>query len=69
VPGVGQHRATLIGKAWVEQKQIKEIMLFLQTHRVTTALAVRIYKAYGDNAIQQVQSNPYPLAQDIYGIG
>ncbi|MHB8629840.1 MAG: SF1B family DNA helicase RecD2 [Aggregatilineales bacterium] len=69
VSGVGKHRATLIGKAWITQKQIKEVMLFLQSHRVTTALAVRIYKAYGDSAIQQVQANPYKLAQDIYGIG
>ncbi len=69
ISGVGKHRASLIGKAWITQKQIKEVMLFLQSHRVTTALAVRIYKAYGDNAIQQVQANPYKLAQDIYGIG
>jgi len=69
VSGVGKHRAGLIGKAWIEQKQIKEVMLFLQTHHVTTALAVRIYKAYGDTAIEQVQANPYKLAQDIYGIG
>src|SRR5579859_7033580 len=69
VAGVGKHRATLIGKAWVAQKQIKEVMLFLQTHRVTTALAVRIYKAYGDDAIQRVKANPYQLAQDVYGIG
>jgi exodeoxyribonuclease V alpha subunit len=69
VSGVGKYRASLIGKAWITQKQIKEVMLFLQSHRVTTALAVRIYRAYGDSAIQQVQSNPYKLAQDIYGIG
>lgn len=69
VPGVGKHRASLIGKAWLEQKQVKEVMLFLQSHRVTTALAVRIYKAYGDDAIEQVKANPYKLAQDIYGIG
>src|SRR5579859_5585785 len=69
VPGVGKHRATLIGSAWVAQKQIKEVMLFLQSHRVSTSLAVRIYKAYGDKAIEQVKANPYQLAQDIYGIG
>ena len=69
VSGVGKHRAALIGNDWVAQKQIKEVMLFLQSHRVTTALAVRIYKAYGDDAIQRVQANPYQLAQDIYGIG
>lgn len=69
VPGVGKHRTTLISRAWIEQKQIKEVMLFLQSHRVNTTLAVRIYKMYGDAAIEQVKANPYRLAQDIYGIG
>jgi len=69
VPGVGKYRTTLISRAWVEQKQIKEVMLFLQSHRVNTTLAVRIYKMYGDAAIEQVKANPYRLAQDIYGIG
>src|SRR5450631_1316093 len=44
-------------------------MIFLQSHQVTTTLAVRIYKMYGDTSIRQVQANPYKLAQDIYGIG
>lgn len=69
VPGVGKHRAGLIARAWVEQKQIKEVMLFLQSHRVSTSHAVKIYKMYGDQAIEQVKTNPYQLAQDIYGIG
>ncbi|MBE2192642.1 MAG: Flp pilus assembly complex ATPase component TadA, partial [Anaerolinea sp.] len=69
VLGVGKHRTMLISRAWVEQKQIKKVMLFLQSHRVNTTLAVRIYKMYGDAAIEQVQENPYRLAQDIYGIG
>ncbi|HVO43995.1 MAG TPA: ATP-dependent RecD-like DNA helicase, partial [Aggregatilineales bacterium] len=56
-------------RAWADQKQIKAVMLFLQSHHVSTGLAVRIYKAYGENAIEQVQKNPYQLAQDIYGIG
>jgi exodeoxyribonuclease V alpha subunit len=69
VPGVGKHRAGLIGKAWAEQQRIKEVMLFLQSHRVSTSLAVKIYKTYGDFAIQQVQTDPYRLARDIRGIG
>jgi len=69
VPGVGRHKATLIINAWAEQKKIKEVMLFLQSHRVSTALAVKIYKHYGDNAIAQVQADPYQLARDVYGIG
>jgi exodeoxyribonuclease V alpha subunit len=68
-PGVGKHRANLINRAWIEQKQIKEVMIFLQSHRVNTTLAVRIYKMYGDASIANVKENPYRLAQDIYGIG
>jgi exodeoxyribonuclease V alpha subunit len=68
-PGVGKHRATLIARAWAEQQKIKDVMLFLQGHRVSTSLAVKIYKTYGDRAIDQVQSDPYRLARDIRGIG
>src|SRR5690242_17485070 len=69
VHDVGKHRAALIGKAWVEQQKIKEVMLFLQSHRVSTSLAVKIYKTYGDRAVEQVQTDPYRLARDIRGIG
>jgi exodeoxyribonuclease V alpha subunit len=69
VPGVGSYRVDLIIKAWDEQKAIKEVMLFLQSHQVNTTHAVKIFKTYGDEAIQKVQSNPYQLAQDIWGIG
>jgi len=69
VTGVGKHRTAIISRAWVEQQHIKEVMLFLQSHRVNTTLAVRIYKMYGNAAIEQVRENPYRLAQDIYGIG
>lgn len=69
VPGIGKYRATLIAKAWEEQRSIKEVMLFLQSHRVSTSLAVKIFKAYGDGSIAQVTSDPYRLARDIYGIG
>ncbi len=69
VPGVGRKRVRLILRAWEEQRAIKEVMLFLQSHGVTTSLAAKIYKYYGDAAIAVVQSDPYRLAQDIYGIG
>ena len=56
-------------EAWAEQKAIRNIMVFLHSHGVGTARAVRIYKTYGDRAIEQVQENPYRLALDIHGIG
>lgn len=69
VPGVGRKRTRMIREAWAEQRAIKEVMLFLQSHGVSTSLATKIYKYYGDNAIGIVQTDPYQLAQDIYGIG
>jgi len=69
VPGVGRKRVAMIRAAWDEQRAIKEVMLFLQSHGVSTGLATKIYKRYGDKAITIVQSDPYRLAQDIYGIG
>ena len=69
VPGVGPKRVKIIAQAWEEQKSIKEIMIFLQSHGVTTRLAVKIYKTYGDEAIESVEQDPYRLARDIYGIG
>jgi exodeoxyribonuclease V alpha subunit len=69
VPGVGPKRMELIRKAWLEQRAIKEVMLFLQSHGVSTSLATKIYKTYGDDAIQIVRSDPYRLARDIFGIG
>ncbi len=69
VLGVGKHRAALIQKAWEEQKAIKEVMLFLQSHNVSTSHAVRIYKTYGDASIDVVRYDPYRLARDIHGIG
>ena len=69
VLGVGPKRAASIAQAWEDQKIIKQVMLFLQSHGVTTGLAVKIFKQYGDAAIDLVQSNPYQLASDIYGVG
>ncbi len=69
VLGVGKKRVAMIREAWEEQRQIKEVMVFLQSHGVSTSLAVKIYKQYGDAAIGVLQTNPYQLQRDIYGIG
>jgi exodeoxyribonuclease V alpha subunit len=69
VPDIGAKRARLIARAWAEQKQVKEIMLFLHSHNVSTNLAIKIYKQYGDQALSVVQSDPYRLARDIFGVG
>ncbi len=69
VDGVGRKRIEIIARGWQEQKQIKEVMLFLQSHGVSASLAVKIYKQYGDGALHVVQHEPYRLARDIYGIG
>ncbi|MCX7708212.1 MAG: AAA family ATPase, partial [Anaerolineae bacterium] len=69
VLGVGRKRVELITRAWAEQQKIKEVMLFLQSHNVSTGLAVRIYKQYGDAAIDVVQNDPYRLAREVFGIG
>src|SRR5919202_1547342 len=69
VPGLGPKRTAMIGRAWVELKAIKEVMLFLQGVGVSTSLAVRIYKTYGDAAISVVKNEPYRLAADVWGIG
>jgi exodeoxyribonuclease V alpha subunit len=67
--GVGPKRAAAIAQAWEEQKHIRQVMLFLQSHGVTTGLAVKIYKTYGDDALAVVQEDPYRLARDIWGVG
>lgn len=69
VPKLGKHKAGLIARAWVEQKAIKEVMLFLQGQGISTSLAVRIYKEYGDKAITIVKNEPYRLAKDVWSIG
>ncbi len=69
VPGIGERRVGMIERAWAAQKAIKEVMLFLQGHDVSTTYAVKIYKHYGDQSIEIVSKNPYQLATDIYGIG
>ena len=69
VADIGPKRTSLVAAAWQEQKQVKEIMLFLHGHGVSTSLAVKIYKQYGDQALNVVRSDPYRLARDIYGVG
>jgi len=69
VQGIGPLRHQRITSAWAEQKEIRDVMLFLQGHGVSSAYAVKIFKAYGQAAIATVQENPYRLARDIYGIG
>ena len=69
VDGIGPVRAASILAAWAEQKAVREIMVFLHSHGVGTARAVRIYKTYGADAVQVMSENPYRLARDIRGIG
>jgi exodeoxyribonuclease V alpha subunit len=69
VEGIGKTRLKRIIAGWAEQKAIREIMVFLQGHGVGTSRAVRIYKAYGGDAIPLIEENPYRLARDIRGIG
>ncbi|MCW3055678.1 MAG: recD [Chthonomonadales bacterium] len=69
VEGIGEKRVAMIRKAWDEQREIRNVMLFLQSKGVSATYAVKIYKTYGDKAIATVEANPYRLAQDIWGIG
>ncbi len=69
VDKVGPERRRRIKVAWAEQKVVREIMVFLHSHGASASRAVRIYKTYGDQAIDTVRANPYQLARDIHGIG
>jgi exodeoxyribonuclease V alpha subunit len=69
VNGIGRTRAVRIVAAWKEQKAVRDIMVFLHSHGVGTSRAVRIFKAYGSDAIAVISENPYRLAADIRGIG
>ncbi|MEK6672236.1 MAG: ATP-dependent RecD-like DNA helicase [Nitrospirota bacterium] len=69
VDGIGEKRIEMIRSAWEEQKEIRDVMLFLQGNGVSPAYAVRIYRQYGREAVRIVQDNPYRLAMDIFGIG
>lgn len=69
LPGIGKKRQEKVTSAWAEQKVIREIMVFLQSHGIGTSRSVRIFKTYGEQAIEKVRENPYRLALDIHGIG
>lgn len=69
VPGIAGKKLAMIKEAWVEHRAIRDVMIFLQAHGISTLFAVRIFKQYGDRSIALVQENPYRLAQDFYGIG
>ncbi|MBM3162013.1 MAG: ATP-dependent RecD-like DNA helicase [Chlorobi bacterium] len=69
VPGIGRKRLEIITKSWEEQKAVREIMVFLQSHGVGISRAYRIYKTYRNEAISKVSENPYRLSLDIDGIG
>jgi len=69
VPGIADKKLEMINAAWVEHRAIREVMMFLQSHGISTLFAVRIYKEYRDDAIALVTEDPYRLANDFYGIG
>jgi exodeoxyribonuclease V alpha subunit len=69
VEGIGPQRSAAIQRAWVEQRDVKDVMVFLQSHGVSTNFAIKVYKAYGSPAVHVVRENPYRLATDIHGIG
>jgi exodeoxyribonuclease V alpha subunit len=69
VEGIGKKRLEMIWKAWADQKEIRDVMLFLQGHGVSSGYATKIFKQYGSRSIQVVRENPYRLATDIFGIG
>ena len=69
IPGIAQKKLETISLAWAEHRAIRDVMMFLQSHGISTLFAVRIYKEYGDNAISYVTEDPYRLASDFYGIG
>ena len=69
VAGIGKKRVEKIKESWEKQKDIKNVMLFLQQYGVSTAYAAKIYRQYGKESIEKVKDNPYRLADDIWGIG
>ncbi len=69
IKGLGPKRISRIRESWLEQKAVRGIMVFLQSHGIGTSRAVRIYRTYGDRAIDLVRENPYRLATDIWGVG
>ena len=69
VPGIGKKKAQKIVEVFESQKAIRSLMIWLQEHEVSTTMAIKIYKVYGDDSIRVLKENPYTLAEDIFGIG
>lgn len=69
VPGIGKKRIGIISQCWMDQKHIREVMIFLQQHEISPTFAQKIYKTYGDRSIELLLEDPYRLARDIYGVG
>ena len=69
VEGIGRKRIEMIARAWSEQKEIREVMIFLQDHGIGTGYATKIFKRYGQDSIAVITKNPYRLATEIFGIG
>ncbi|WP_220463988.1 helix-hairpin-helix domain-containing protein [Adhaeribacter radiodurans] len=65
VEGIARLKLEMIRQAWIEHQEIRNVMLFLQSHNISTLFAVKIYKTYGNNAIEMVQNNHYRLAMVI----
>jgi len=69
ISGVGEKRVFAITQAWLDQKEISKVMVFLKAKDIATSFAVKIYKTYGNNAIETIQANPYRLVEEIWGVG
>lgn len=69
VPGIAHKKLEMISTAWAEHRAIRDVMMFLQSHGISTLFSVRIYKEYGQNAIAWITQDPYRLASDFFGIG
>ncbi|MCX8023139.1 MAG: ATP-dependent RecD-like DNA helicase [Syntrophorhabdaceae bacterium] len=69
VPGIGEKRIEMIKSAWELQKEIKDVMVFLQGHGISPTYAMKIYRQYGKDSVKVVKENPFRLAMDIFGIG
>ena len=69
IDGIGEKKAQKVYDAFIEQRELKDIMLFLEGYNISPAYAVRIYKTYGAETIKVIRENPYSLAEDVFGIG
>ncbi|HZJ56667.1 MAG TPA: ATP-dependent RecD-like DNA helicase [Clostridia bacterium] len=69
IPGIGKKKAEAMAASFYEQKEVREVMLFLQTYGISTGFAVKIYNIYGDQTVPIIKENPYRMAQDVVGVG